>query len=153
MRLFGRQPTADQPAFGSEQQPAAWDLASTNVHNAACQADLGAQSVSWEPRLPSESDEHLVSTGGLQQLPSQAPTLHSHQAAQQCGLQRDEVAAAAQQIAYHAGAASLARQDAITLQDQVWRIYPLQKPLSSSGCRYGGNDSLSHCHTNPHDHS
>lgn len=118
-RLFGRQPTADQPALGSEQQPAARDLANTSVHDAACRTELGAQSVGREAGLPSESAEHLASTCGLQQLQSQLPTLHSHQAAQLCGQQRDEVAAAAQQIAYHAGAASLARQGAITLQEQV----------------------------------
>jgi hypothetical protein len=116
-RLFGRQSADDQqPAPGSDKQPAAGVLRSTCMHDAACQADFRAQLSSWEPGTPPEQSQ---STSGDQQLPPYLLTLHSHQAAQRHGQQPDEVAAAAQQIAYHAGAASLARQGAITLQEQV----------------------------------
>ena len=120
MRLFGRQPTNDQQALGSERQSAAQDLKRASVHEAACQAEFGAQLASLQPVLPPGPGVETSTTGGSQQPVPRLQALHSQQAALQHGQQRDEVAAAAQQIAYHAGAASLARQGAITLQEQVW---------------------------------
>jgi hypothetical protein len=112
------------------------DLANSGVHDAACQAELGAQSASRGPSLLHELVEHLPSAGGLQQPPPQLPALHSQQAAQQNRQQKDEVAAAAQQIAYHAGAASLARQGAVTLREQARCKRCIDKFVNFATCRH-----------------
>lgn len=120
MRLSDSQQPAHVPAKGSHAAQLSEQLNSTAAsgspsggsQDAACQTAV-------ERAPPPPHPDTAVSPDGTNGAAGEQ---------QQAQQQADEVAAAAQQIGFHAGAASLARQDAVRLQNQV----PLLISLSTA---------------------